>query len=105
MAREKMVTRTVDITEVEVMVCNVESCEVQIVTYKLTGIFKNTEDIMKKLRKEYETDSLKMVAIQNTSIFEVLYGMTELEFIKLAKVLPPRVSKANTESEVIENDN
>lgn len=90
MARIKMVTRTVDITVVKVMCLNMESMQGEVCTFEVTGLHENNDIIMKLVKKLYETDTLKPVAVVDTEIKEVLYGMTELDFIKLAKVLPPR---------------
>ena len=90
MARERMVTRTVLLTSVEVMCVNVETAEVSINNYELSGYSMNADEAMKQLKKLYETDSFKLVAIQDMEEKEILYGMTEAEFIQLATVLPPR---------------
>lgn len=90
MARERMVTRTVLLTSVEVMCVNVETAEVSINNYELSGYSMNADDAMKQLKKLYETDNFKLVAIQGMEEKEILYGMTEADFIKLAEVLPPR---------------
>lgn len=96
MARVRMVTRTVVVTVVEVMCVDVTTAGVQIKELELSGSFTDNETILKALKKLYETDTFKVVAVQDVDEKEVLYGMEEIEFIKLAKVLPPR-SKTETE--------
>lgn len=90
MARERMVTRTVDLTIAEVMAVDTETAEVNIIRCELGGGFADKTAILKYAKRLYDTDTFKCVAVNNISTKEVLYGMTESEFIKLAKVLPPR---------------
>ena len=93
MARQRMVTRTVMVTKVEVICLNVQTVETTIETYEISGTFTSDKEVLKALKKEHETDTFKVVAIQELVENEVLYGMAETEFIKLAKVLPPRGTK------------
>lgn len=95
MARERMVTRTVELTIAEVMTLNTATAEVATVTYKVGGTFKDTNAVLKTVKKLHETDTFKCVAVQSVSTEEVLYGMPEAEFIKLAKVMRPRSNKAD----------
>lgn len=90
MARVAMVTRTITTAEVEVLCMNVESVAVETKTFTLLGGV-STEDLMlKAIKSKHETDTLKPVHIQKMTEIETLYGMTEEDFIKVAKVLPPR---------------
>lgn len=89
MARERMVTRTVTTTKCEVMSVNVTTEEVHVKDYTLTGE-QTKETALKQLKKLYETETEKIVTVNSVSLNETLYGMPELDFIKLAKVLPPR---------------
>ena len=89
MARERMVTRTVESTIAHTMCLNVETADVSVETYRVSGKFEEKE-LLKKLKKLYETETFKVVAIQSTETEEKLYGMTEELFIELAHELPPR---------------
>ncbi len=89
MARERMVTRTVSETTVTVMCVNVTTAEMENKVYTL-GQVSNQSDALKALKKLYETDTFKLVAVVSMNVTEQLYGMTEVEFIKLARKLPPR---------------
>lgn len=89
MARERMVTRTVESTIAHTMCIDTETANVSIETFRISGKFEEKE-LLKKLKKNYETDTFKVVAIQSTEIEEKLYGMTEELFISMAEVLPPR---------------
>ena len=90
MARERMVTRTVELTIAEVMCLNTVTAEVQIHAFEIGGGLTEEKAIMKAVKKLHETDTFKCVALQGVSVREILYGMSEADFIAHAKVLPPR---------------
>ena len=92
MARERMVTRTVEVNTFEVMTVNVETADVQIRGFKLGGEYDKKKDALTLLKKQYETETLKLVNITAHSVETVLYGMPERMFIELSAVLPPRGS-------------
>ena len=98
MARERMVTRTITSTTYKVMSVNTETCEVSILPYATSEDFLDDEKALKFLRKKYETDTVKLVKIESIETTEQLYGMTELEFLQYAKLLPPRGTKVGTEN-------
>lgn len=89
MARVRMVTRTIEQTIVKVMTLDVTSAEVRIKEYTIGGRYTD-EELLKKLQKLFQTHTLKLVHIESQKCDEVLLGMTEEDFIRLAKVLPPR---------------
>lgn len=90
MAKERMITRTIEVTTYSVMTLDIETAEARVIDYKITGIV-NT-DPLKHLKKLHETETLKLVAITGEQRETALYGMTEEDFIKLADVLPPRTT-------------
>lgn len=90
MARVRMVTRTVTVTNVEVMCLTVSSAEVSTRTFKISGNIVDKQDALKLVKKSHETDDFKPTAIISMSTEELLYGMPEEQFINLAEVLPPR---------------
>lgn len=90
MARERMVTRTVEFTDAEVMCVNVNTADVAIRRFIVTGTYENSEKLMKALKKTYETEEIKLVNLQDSRVTEQLYGMTEEMFIQMATILPPR---------------
>lgn len=94
MARQRMVTRTVEVNTYTVMTCNTETAEVLNVDYSI-GAISSKDDAMKILKKQYETDTVKLVAIVEHKTETVLYGMPEEKFIQFAKVLPPRTANSN----------
>ena len=93
MARERMVTRTILQTEVDVICMDVTTVETTVKTFTLTGLQKNTDYILKQLKKQHETETFKLVAIQNVQEKEIMYGMKEIDFIKVAMKLDPDTRK------------
>lgn len=91
MARKRMITRTIVQTTAEVMCLNVTTAEVTVNTYIVGGAY-DSDSVLKVLKPLYETDELKLVAVQEYHEEELLLGMDEEEFIRLAKVLPPRTN-------------
>lgn len=89
MSRIRMVTRTVSVTTVTVMCVTVSTATVSSQMYTLSGVFDNVTALA-MVKKQYETDDFKPTAITKLDTSELLYGMSEAEFIKLAKILPPR---------------
>lgn len=95
MKKEKMITRTVLITEVSAMVINKETLEVGETMVSINKVFKKPE-LLENATSEYidKLDlNLKLVSIVHTEEKEILYGMPESEFIKNSTVLPPRTKK------------
>lgn len=99
MARERMVTRTVVVTEVNALCLNIETAEPFNKTVILSGTFKDKQAIEKAAKKAIDTDLEKCVTVVEYTEKETLYGMPEQQFTELAKVLPPRDSKVEQVNE------
>ena len=85
MARERMVTRTIEVLEVSALCMDIVKVEPIVKTLELTGMGETSDDkLLKALKKVYETDTLKVVSINSTNKREELYGMTEIDFLKSA---------------------
>ena len=93
MARERMVTRTVIATEVNALCLNIETAEPFNKDVTLSGTFNDKQAVEKAAKKVIDTEKEKCVTVVDYKEKETLYGMTEQQFIELAKVLPPRDSK------------
>lgn len=87
--RESMVTRTVLGTKVTVLAMDTVSCEPSNVTYEIGGQYINDEKLLKKVRKEHDTEDFKVVKILSVDSFEKRYGMKESDFIAHAEELEP----------------
>lgn len=94
MARVRMITRTINVTTLEAMCVDTSTAEVSIKELELTGETFTEEKALKVLKKEYETDTLKVVTIQNMEVHEEMYGVKEIDFLKVAQKLDPATRKA-----------
>lgn len=98
--REPMVTRTITTTKVVALGMDIETCEPGNKVFMLPRTYKDEKAIMKELEKCTEENNFKCVKVVDTEVFETLYGMTEKEFIQLAKKLPSRTTaQESTETE------
>lgn len=92
MRKEKMITRTIMQTTVQFMCIDVTTSEVEIIETKIGGVY-TPEEILKVLKKIYETDKYKVVNIETMESEQLHLCMTESYFIEHAQVLPPRTKK------------
>ncbi len=93
MARTRMITRTINVTVIEAMCVDTLTAEVSIKELELTGEVFTEEKALKSLKKEYETDTFKVVAIQSMNVHEEMYGLKEIDFLKVATKLNPATRK------------
>ena len=89
MSRERMVTRTVEEAEIKVMTLNVKTASVGTEHYNISATIPEAKALA-FIQKHYDTAEVKNVSITEYTVKETLYGMSEQDFIKMAKVLPPR---------------
>lgn len=90
MAREKMVTRTIVSFEVKVFGINLVDGTAVTSEYEISGNFKDNTDMLKLIKKNYDNEQLVNAAIASVETKEKLFGMSESDFMKYAKELPPR---------------
>lgn len=106
MARKRMVTRTVTGTEAEVKVVVISKDEITNIKVTVGGEYTDNDKLLKAVKKEAETNDLKVLSIITATKIDKCYGMLESEFIKLAKELDPETRKAveteETETEATE---
>lgn len=94
MSRERMVTRTIIITKGTMLGLNIETKEAATETFSIPG--KHTgQEALKKLQKDYIDKLFQPVAVTEYTNDEVLYGMSESDFLKHAKALMPRKKYGN----------
>ena len=93
MARERMVTRTVELSVCEVMCMDTVKAEVRICTFEIGGGLTDKKSLIKVIKKLHDSDTFKCVEITKITPKEILYGMPENRFIELATILPPRGTK------------
>lgn len=89
MSRVAMVTRTIKEVTASIMYVNVNAGEVGYTDIILSGDL-TTDEVLKLAKKQLEDETIKVVSVVSVHTEEKLYGMTEVDFIKLASVLPPR---------------
>lgn len=94
MARERMVTRTVKVAVCEVMCLDTITATVSHMDYTVPGGVTAEKELLKYIQKSHDTATFKCVAITKVEHSDILYGMPEEVFIKLATVLPSRGGKA-----------
>ena len=87
MRKENMVTRTITTTKYEVMTLNIKTAEVSRIEFTIAGKALAEEKALKALKADFETDEVKVVHIESATEVCDLYGMTEREFIKYARVI------------------
>lgn len=90
MARTRMVTRTVNENTYTCMCVDTVSAEIINRDFVVGMEFENDDVALRNFQRQYNTDGFKVVAVVAHSVKEILYGMPEADFIRLAKVLPPR---------------
>lgn len=98
MARPQMVTRTFQTTKVKLLAVTVSTEKTEIVELVLPRTYKDNKEILKAVEKSNENPDVKYVHVVSTEVEETLYGMLESDFIKHAKILPPRSAKEEIEN-------
>lgn len=93
MARKPMVTRTFQTTKVYVLCMDTVSCEALNKCVTLAGTYKNEDKLMKAVRDVVEVNNIKAVEIVDKKVEDVLYGMSEQDFITNAVKLDPETRK------------
>ena len=94
MARVRMVTRTIEVIKATALCVDVLTAETSSKELELTGVGNLSQnDLLKALKKTYETDTFKVVAVTEKFTEQELYGMLELDFLKYAKKLDPETRK------------
>lgn len=95
MKREKLITRTIvsTIANCKVFLINLGAIVDEDVTFtgKLDG--KELENACRNYYDNDNSNSIKFIMVNSVETVEKLYGVTEKDFMAIAKELPPR--KAN----------
>ena len=99
MARKPMITRTIQTTVANVLYLNIAEEKPFYSEVSLPRTYKSEKDLFKAVESLSTDPNVKPVHVADVRVNETLYGMTEQEFISLAKVLPPRKATEVSESE------
>ena len=86
MARKPQITRTITSTTVTVLMVDTESAELQNHTFGVAGKL-DEKSALKRAKKDYETDDLKVVKVVALDTTSKLYAMDEATFIANAQCI------------------
>ena len=90
MARERMVTRSVFVGVYDVMTVNMSTLQVESLQVEIASANTMKEKALKDAIVKAVPGGYNYVTHTASESKEVLYGMPEADFIRLAKVMPPR---------------
>ena len=99
MARKRMITRTIKVTEVTVLGLSSEFEPARSVHYTIPGVFTKVTDgkvdfdydkLLKVVKKRYDSEYFTHVKVVGAKQYAKLYGIPEEEFIRVAKELYPK---------------
>ncbi len=93
MARERYVTRTIEKVTLTAMVVDTTTATVKNVQMVLPSLEGKSEAQVMKMVQSGLTDTEKVVQIVSRETSEELYGMPEIEFLKMAQRLDPETRK------------
>lgn len=86
MARKPQITRTITSTSVTVLTVDTVSAELQNLTFGVAGKL-DEKSALKRAKKDYETDDLKIVKVVALDTTSKLYAMDEATFIENAECI------------------
>lgn len=89
MPRVPQITRTIQTTIATVMCLDIEKEEPFYREVILPRTYRDEKSMLKQAEKIINSDTVKVVHIVDFKVEQIRYGMTEQEFIKVAKVIPP----------------
>lgn len=90
MARKPMVTRTIQTTRATVLCLNIQGGTPFSTEVVLPRTYKDEKGLLKAAENALNTDTVKAVHITGATVQETLYGMSEQDFIRLAKPMVAR---------------
>ena len=99
--RKPMVTRNFKITRANVLFLDPRSGSTYQQEVVIPRTYQSTEKMLKAVSKAYDNESTKALHIMSSTTDELLYGMSENDFIKGAILLDPETRKPVTESKPI----
>ena len=91
--RQRMVTRTIEKVTITAMVVDTSTATVYNVQLVLPSLEGKSESQVLKMVQDGLMENEKVVQIVSRETSEELYGMPEIEFLKLAQRLDPETRK------------
>ena len=104
MARKPMVTRTITTTKANVLCLDIVAGEPFNTEVVLPRTYKDEKTLMKKVAEVIDNDRQKAVHVVDKEEVETLYGMSEQDFIQLAKPMDENRKFIDTDEEEVEAD-
>ena len=99
MARKPMVTRSFEVTRVNVMCVNTSIGEVVNKDFELPRTYKDDDKIIKTVQSIITESDVKAVSVVDKEVVSKLYGMSEVDFLKYSVELDPETRKMLETSE------
>lgn len=100
MAKEKMVTRSFKLNKITALCFDMVAGKAEDKVFTL-GVDFVQEKGMEIIRKHFETDTLKPVAIKGIEQYEQLRGMSETRYMQLARKMKPRGTDGRTRERLV----
>ena len=97
MAREPQITRTIQTTTVNLLCVNTIDGQTFHMNLTLPRTYKDDKHILKVAEKFINDENIKAVHVASAEVNKTLYGMSEAEFITVAKILPARTKTTENE--------
>lgn len=91
--RKPMVTRNFKITRANVLFLDPRSGNTYQQEVVIPRTYQSTEKMLKAVKKAYDDESTKALHIMSSATDEMLYGMSEQDFINGATLLDPVTRK------------
>lgn len=98
MAKEVQITRTITTTVCEVFCVDKKSKETFTTTVILPRTYKDETAMLNAAYAAIDSDDVRAVSIEKYEVKNELRGMSEADFIKYSKVLPPRPVKSTDDT-------
>lgn len=97
--RRNLVTRTIKSTKVIALVTDLEQETTGRREFLIPRTYEKPEQVLKTVRKIYNSDKLMVNKILGTEILEARYGMDEADFIQNAFIIPAREQAEETDND------
>ena len=91
MGKEKMITRTLTVSKVLYTTVALSTSTVSTALCEIVGRY-TVDTALAAVKKQAETDDIKVVCVNDVTHREALYGMSESDFYRNSKELPARSS-------------
>lgn len=88
-----MVTRELIGTEAKVLIVDTVNAKTAYTDVTIQGKYKTRENLLKAVKKAYETDAIQIVKVVDFKEVHKLYGMACADFYKNATELDPETRK------------